>query len=587
MPLAAVWPEGSTQRHQPIDPRRWLGHTVFAVTSGIALLEQKTPQSYREAVSCGDAHKWREAMQSEFDGCVAQKTWTVVPRVHLPAGTNVIRVKWVYKIKTTETGEIAKYKARITPKGFMQKHGKDFFEVFASTGKYKTLRVALSIAAQLDMELRQLDVPQAFTQAPLAETVYMEMPEGFELAGMVCKLLMSLYGLKQAPRNWYLLCSGFIREVLGFRATVSDPCLFVKRSRSGHLMLLFLFVDDMQVAHDKADKQEWSELHSKLRARFNITDLGESRFMLGMRITRDRQARTIALDQELYITKALEKFGLANCRPAHTPGAAEPTAASINQELESSSSAQPADQQLYQEKVGTLLYAAISTRPDIAYAVNKLTQRMQAPTRRDEIACDRVFRYLAGTRKLGLLFGRGQSSGAAAATAAAPAGAQGVAEPQQQVSAYADADWAGDKLDRKSVSGWVALLNGDPVSWASKKQKVVSQSTCEAELYAEAAAINETKWLSGLLQEIGLEVASAPVIYGDNQSAQALSKNGIKSERTKHIAIKYAFIHDEVESGRVELRWVPTNQQLADVLTKALARVQHEKLRSTLMPSQL
>ena len=544
-------------------------HTVFAVTSGIALLESETPQTYREAVSCEHASEWRNAMQAEIDGCNAQRTWEVVPRITLPRGSNVIRVKWVYKIKTDENGAIVKYKARITPKGFMQKQGVDYFEVFANTGKYKTLRVLLSHAAGRDLNLLQYDVPQAFTQAPLDETVYMEMPPGYEQDGMVCRLLKSLYGLKQSPRNWYLLCSAFICGELGFTATVSDPCLFHKQMRSGGLLLLFLFVDDMQVAVSEADLPEWSELSAKLRTRFNVTELGESKFMLGMRITRDRRARTIWLDQELYTTKALEKFGLDRCKPAPTPCASE------NRDVEGESSPrqqnaieneQPTDLKLFQEKVGTLLYAAISTRPDIAFAVNKLTQRMAAPTVRDAKACDRVFRYLAGTKSLGMQFGgRGGSS------------------PTLTVSAYADSDWAGDRTDRKSVSGWIALLNGDPVSWASKKQKVVSQSTCEAELYAEAAAINETKWLSGLLSEIGLAGESVPLIYGDNQSAQALSKNGIKSERTKHIAVKYAFIHDEVERGRVKLQWIPTTEQLADVLTKALPRATHELLREQLM----
>jgi hypothetical protein len=152
-----------------------------------------------------------------------------------------------------------------------------------------------------------------------------------------------------------------------------------------------------------------------------------------------------------------------------------------------------------------------------------------------------------------------------------------------EVSAYADSDWASDHLDRKSVTGWVALVNGDPVSWASKKQKSVAQSTCEAELYAEAAAINEVKWLEGILGELGINLAGAPVVYGDNQSAQALSANGIKSERTKHVAIKYAFIHDEVSNKRVQLRYVPTLEQPADILTKALGRQQHQALREKLM----
>ena len=348
-------------------------HTVFAVTSGTALLERETPQTYREAVSGKHAPEWREAMRVEIDGCERQRTWEVVPRITLPAGSNVIRVKWVYKIKTDETGAIAKYKARITPKGFMQKHGVDYFEVFANTGKYKTLRLLLSIAAWLDLDLFQLDVPQAFTQAPLDETVYMEMPPGFEQEGMVCRLLKSLYGLKQSPRNWYLLCSAFIRDELGFTATVSDPCLFYKRTRSGRLLLLFLFVDDMQVAVSAADRAEWLELFAQLKARFNITDLGESKFMLGMRITRDRRERTIRLDQELYTTKALEKFGLDRCKPVSTPGApASRDADDDTTPPQADESEQPTDLKLYQEKVGTLLYAAISTRPDIAYAVNQL-----------------------------------------------------------------------------------------------------------------------------------------------------------------------------------------------------------------------
>jgi hypothetical protein len=183
---------------------------VYAVTSGLALLEKETPQSYREAMASPKAAEWLKAAQAEIEGCEAMKTWAVVPRASLPRGTNVIPVKWVFKIKTDETGAITKYKARVTPKGFRQKYGVDYFEVFANTGKYKTLRLLMSLSASGNLKLRQLDVPQAFTQAELEEAVYMEMPEGFAIDGMVCLLLKSLYGLKQSPRNWYLLVSAFI-----------------------------------------------------------------------------------------------------------------------------------------------------------------------------------------------------------------------------------------------------------------------------------------------------------------------------------------------------------------------------------------
>ena len=550
-------------------------HTVFAVSSGVSLLEQQTPSSYREAMVSRDGEKWRAATMAEFDGCVAQRTWVLVKRSSLHSSTNIIPVKWVFKIKTDEKGVVTKYKARITPKGFRQRYGIDYFEVFANTGKYKSMRVMLSIVARRNMELRQLDVPQAFTQAALQEDVYMEMPEGFEVDGMVCHLKKSLYGLKQSPRNWWLLVSEFIVVDMGWKATVSDPCLFYKTSRTGQLMLLFLFVDDMQVGFQAEDEAEWQESHALLQQRFNITSLGDSTFMLGMRITRDRRARTLTLDQELYVTKALEKFGLDQCKSAPTPGVVAssrslPATADDERKLVrlrggGVSDQQPIDVKLYQEKVGTLLYAAISTRPDIAYEVNRRAQHMQAPTVADGRACDRVFRYLAGTKTLGLLFGRSSSNNDAS------------------ISAYADADWGSDPSDRKSITGWIAMLGGDPVSWASKKQKVVAQSSCEAELYAEAAAINEIKWLRGLLDELGMGGLRAPILFGDNQSAQSLSRNGIKSERTKHVDIKYRFVTDEVTRGQVQLQWVSTTQQLADVLTKALGAQQHTALVQRLM----
>jgi hypothetical protein len=547
-------------------------HMVFAVLSGVAILDSGTPSTYREAMASRDCDKWCVAMQSEYDGCVAMNTWVLVKRSELPIGANIIPVRWVYRIKTDENGVITKYKARMTPKGFKQVKGIDYFEVFANTGKYKSLRVVLAIAAMRDMELRQYDVPQAFTQAGLDEDVYMELPEGYEIDGMVCHLKKSLYGLKQSPRNWYLLVSVFITGEMGFCATVSDPCLFYKMSRTGQLMLLFLFVDDMQVAYDKADEAEWNESHQLLKDRFNITDVGESVFMLGMHITRDRSAKTIKLDQELYITKALEKFGLEKCKYALTPGvqtsSSAPSASALpvsDREGDVHSRDEFIDVKSYQEKVGTLLYASISTRPDIAFVVNRLAQHMQQPRVEHGRACDRVFRYLAGTKTLGLLFGRGGSA------------------DKVEISAYADADWGSDHTDRKSVTGWIAMLNGDPVSWASKKQKTISQSTCEAELYAEAAAMNEIKWLHGLARELSVNAASVPILYGDNQSTQELTRNGVKSERTKHIDIKYHYVTDEVTSGRVRLEWISTTRQLADVLTKALGTQQHRQLSEEIM----
>jgi hypothetical protein len=537
-----------------------LVNLVYAVMSGTSLLEDNTPSTFREAIEGPESSEWWTAMKKEFNACMAQKTWRLVPLASLPKGTNVLPVKWVYKKKTDETGALTQFKGRITPKGFRQLKGKDYFEVFAHTGKYKTLRVALALAAAMDLEINQLDVPSAFVRADLEEEVYMEMPEGFREPGMVCLLEKSLYGLKQSPRNWYRLLSSFIVDSLGWTATVSDPCLFVKYSRDNRPMLLFVFVDDMQGFYDIRDLAEWNETKAELFRRFETKDLGDSKWMLGMRITRDRAAGTIKLDQELYVTKALERYGLDECRPARTPAAVNHGAPEDDRD----GAGAPTDLKLYQEKIGVLLYAAISTRPDISFAVNALSRHVQSPLVRHMNGADRVFRYLAGTRDTGLVFGR---SGRASVI---------------QLDAFSDADWAADKIDRISVSGWIARINGDPVSWQSKKQSSVALSSCESELYAECSATQELLWLRGLMKELRFNREQA-VLYGDNQSAIATAKNGVRSERTKHIDIRYHFITDVIERGRMRMQWIPTAQQQADILTKALHVQPFELLRKKIM----
>jgi hypothetical protein len=550
--------------------RNGLQH-VYAVSGGLSLLEDRTPNTYKEAAASPDAAKWKIAMDKEMSGCQKMAVWVEVPRSSV-SKWQVITCKWVFKIKVNSDGEVDQFKARITPKGFMQLLGINYSETFAATGKYKSLRLGLSISAGCDHELDQMDVPQAFLNADVDEDIYMELPEGYREGKqhLVCKLKKSLYGLKQAPRNWYLLISKFISGNIGYKATVSDPCLFFRRSRTGRLMLLFLFVDDFQSSYHMEDKSEWNELKQKLVDRFQTKDLGPSTWILGMCITRDRKLRTIKLDQELYVTKALERYGLDQCTPVATPGLCGSPII-----VDKADGTQPADRQLFQEMVGSLMYAAISARPDIAHAVQQLARAMQNPTQLHMQAAKRVFRYLAGTKDIGMIFGSRNGD--------KPLDTRGRNSFRLDVCAFADADWANDKTDRKSITGWVAKVNGDPISWASKKQRTVAQSTCEAELYAEAAAIQEVLWMRGLLKELGLHVQTGSLIHGDNQSTIAVSKNGVKGERTKHVDVKYHFITETVESGSVQLKWVPTTEQQADIFTKALPTPVFEHFRRALM----
>jgi hypothetical protein len=300
--------------------------------------------------------------------------------------------------------------------------------------------------------------------------------------------------------------------------------------------------------------------------------MGPSTWILGMRIKRNRKTRTITLDQELYVTKALQRYGMEECKVASTPEVVGSVSGCSEKELSA-----PADMQLFQEIVGTLMYAAVSCRLDIAHAVHALASDMQAPTGRSMLAAKRVLRYLAGTKDIGLVFGASASGNADVSDT------RGRGNSLVEVCAYADADWANDKKDRKSITGWVAKLNGDPISWSSKKQRVVALSTCEAELYAEGAAVQEVLWLRDLLTELGLHVQFGSLVYGDNQSTLAVSQNGVKSDRTKHVDVKYHFITQTVEQGAVKLKWIPTAEQQADIFTKALAVPVFERLRQQLM----
>lgn len=548
---------------------------AMALQQAVQLTSQrKTPDTYKEAMAGPDAAQWKASMDAEMASCEEKGTWMRMNRKDLPPGANVLPCKWVYKIKLGEHGEEVQFKSRITPKGFRQKYGVDYEEVFASTGMYKTLRVFIAICTRKRMVMIQMDVPSAFLNAGLEEDVYMEVPEGYKTAGedLVMKLLKALYGLKQAPRNWQRLLIEFLTSAeLGFAQCKSDENLYWKRNARGNLMLLFVFVDDMRAGFHEEDEQEFTtQVLQKLVSKFQIKLMGEAKMMLGMRILRDKQRGVTTMDQELYITRALERFGMTECKTAETPAIPENRRSASA--AEAAAMNEPCNHSRYMEMVGTLLYAAISTRPDISYAVGRLTRHMQAPKQQHMVAAERVFRYLAGTKNIGLIFGR---------------------EQQQKtnhseifdVSAHSDADHGGDLDDRKSTTGWIARVGGDVVSWASKKQRVVAISSCEAELYAAATATCEVLWQRGLLTELQL-CAPEPqpsILHIDNQSTEIIARNGIKGERTKHIDIRWCFFTDEIHEGRISPKWIPTKDQHADILTKALPAPQFLALRKQIM----
>jgi Reverse transcriptase (RNA-dependent DNA polymerase) len=531
------------------------------VSTQVAQLAADAPTTFKQAVTGPDGSQWRASAQKEYDSCVSKDTWDVIPLSQLPSGSNVITVKWVFKRKHDANGVPTEFKARMTPHGYKQIEGVDYYETYAQVGKYKTLRVLLSITAHFDLELEQLDVPSAFLNAELDEDIYMELPDGFKQPGMIVKLKKALYGLKQGPRCWWLLISKFITETLHYTACISDSCFFYKKSRSDQMMYLYLFVDDFQSAFHITDIDEWTELKQLLIDEYQTKELGASVWMLGMRITRNRSDRTIILDQETYITKALEKFDLNECKMATTPESTGVTEATAPEDALD----RPVDQLQYMSLVGTALYATTSIRLDAAHALQRRAARVQSPTNRDMIAIKRVFRYFSGSRSVGLKFGGGQH------------------HTDVTVDSFSDADWGNDKVDRKSISGWIVKLNGTPVAWSAKKQSTVALSTCEAELYSLSEVVKEVLWLQGLLNELSLTFTAPSIVHCDNSSTVTISKTGVKTERTKHIDIRHNFITDTVASGVIKTQWISTNDQQADILTKPLPAQVFLKFRAMLM----
>jgi hypothetical protein len=542
-----------------------------AIVAAVTLGEPIPPKSFNQLrkLSTEEQKPWLAARKVEYDACISTETWEEVPKSKLPKGTRVLPLKEIYTLKVDQNGKVERHKVRFTPCGNFQTPD-TYSETYARTGSYKGFRAGLSIAAKFNHEIVQFDVPTAFLNAPLdeGEVIYMTMPPGLGKDDKVCRLKKSLYGLKQSPRNWDRMIHAFIKEEMKWTPTASDQSIYYKRTKSGRLMMLYRFVDDLQGQFHSEDRKEFELDTGMLRDRFKLKQMQTATWMLGMRITRDRKLKTITLDQEQYINGAVEKFLGKEVKKVNTPevvGYMHDTNPAV---------LVPTDRQRYMEIVGTLMYAAISTRPDISHSVHSLASQMQNPLVRDMNAAVRVLRYLSGTAKLGLVFGSKNPT---------HVGDTRGFSTKMDVSAFADADWANDRTDRKSVSGWISKLNGDPISWSCKKQRVVSLSTAEAELYAEAAAIQETLWLRGLIKELGLHLNSSSIIYGDNQAAISISKNGIKGDRTKHVDIKWNFVTDTVESKEIELKWIPTTEMEADIFTKALLPKIFERLRAMIM----
>jgi len=387
----------------------------------------------------------------------------------------------------------------------------------------------------------------------------MEIPKGYSNwktepeKSTVLQLQKSLYGLKQAPRVWNKSLDSFLRS-LGFNRSEADHSLYLR-----HDAIIAVYVDDMSLFAERIETIQ--QLKQQLKGKYEMTDLGEMKRFLGIEITRDRKVRTIRLNQERYIDEVLQRFGMENCKPMKTPLPTRPNLEVYTED------ANPDDRLLYQSMLGSIMYAMLWTRPDLAYTVSLLGQFSANPGPEHWNCMKHVMRYLKGTKFMELQYG-------------------GSSDPcSLNFHGFTDSDFAGDQATRKSTSGHVFMMSGGAVSWASKRQSTVAASSTEAEYIATAFATKEAIWLRQLLREIEQhfidpkEQSELPVtvLYGDNQGSISLTKNPENHQRTKHIDVQYHFTRARVESHEITVEYIPTADMTADILTKSLEWVKHER----------
>ena len=505
------------------------------------------PQTIDEALKSDQAKERKAAADSEYESLIANDTWELV---ELPSGRKPIGCKWVFKVKHTSDGKVERFKGRLVAKGYAQKHGIDYEETFSPVVRFSSIRSLLAFAVQNDMLIHQMDVVSAFLYGKLSEEIYMEQPDGYVVDGkenLVCRLKKSLYGLKQSPRCWYSALKEYI-ELIKFQQSDADPCVYVRTE--GSMTVVAVYVDDLILIAETMD--EMKKVKESLATKFRMTDMGKLHYCLGITIVQDEDKKCLWLHQNQYVQNVLEKYSLTEAKVVSTPADL-----SVRLEKNDGVSAE-VDPIVYQSMVGSLLYAACATRPDIAHAVGAVAKFCSKPTEAHQTAVKRIFKYLKGSASLALKYQKLEAD---------------------TLIGYCDADWAGDQDDRHSTSGNMFLMAGGPISWLSKKQALVALSTSEAEYVALCTATQEATWLRRLLADLKVTTSEPTVVMEDNQGAIAIAKNPMAHARTKHIDIRYHYVREAVQKGVVELRYCPTAQMIADLLTKPLPRGRFEILR--------
>jgi len=517
---------------------------------GIKAIDIPVPKNMGQALASPHAGYWWDAAMVQMG--TLEGAGTFGPVTSLPKGKTATGSTWVFKVKPnlSSDGSVRKFSARLCAQGFAQKAGFDYDKTFAPTACPTSMLTVLALAAQHGLYTRQIDFVAAYLNGVMEHEVYMRQAAGFvdqADPGGVRRLVKAIYGTKQGAERWHEAIVNLLICDIGFTRTTADPCVFIL-SADKRVMIIGLHTDDCLIAHNDT---AWADtIIQRLHARFPLDDQGAPSRLLGMRVRREGATGAISIDQEEYIDEILAKFNMADSNPVATPHQPGLYFSKTMSPTTDTARAAMADIP-YLGLLGSLQWLAHRCRPDIAAAVNVLSEYAANPGRAHWTGLKRILAYLKGTRSLGIRY---------------------EAQPSPEMMTWADADWAGDPDTRRSRTGTVVTLAGGAIYWLSRRQDLgatkVALSSTHAEIKSLCAAARIAAWLRLLLTELGFPPTGPSRVLEDNRGAKAWSGYRRMDQRTKDIEVQFHFSREAVEAGIIQVDSCATANMAADYLTK-------------------
>ena len=515
--------------------------------------------------------RWEEAEQDElrsFQQC------DVLSKVPLPPGVKALPLKWIYSVKKDLKGNISRYKARLVAQGFFQVFGIDYTDTYSPVAKFVSIRILLAISVQLGLIIHTMDVDTAFLNAPIDEDIWIQIPIGTNLSHNddgIYKLLKSLYGLKQASRCWNNMINTYLIEQ-GFTRLEADSCIYIKEvlsqdkgnTKGNQYQLVALYVDDLIIA--ASSKNLITKLEAIFEAKFKMKKLNKIKQILGMGIHHDKDRNTIYMTQQQYIETSINTFKKHNISNYNTPMDDRQHYSKLQCPKTGTAEAIQMSTMPYRELIDTLLWISNGTRPDIAFAVNTMAKFTATPALLHWRASLRILGFLNATKHYCIRYTQQLFND----TIITGGYMRGILPHATDFKCFVDASHAADMDTRRSITGYIFFISGGPVSWQSRMQTSVALSSMEAEYMAASAATQEALWQTRLLQQLGMRIELPITLYEDNKSAILFSDHPGDHRTTKHIDTRKEFARDAVTKGLIKLVYVPTAEQLADGMTKAL-----------------